>query len=105
MGKLAAFLLILVGSTQSPVFVYALQTKARPVIHLLQDLTQEQDQQDLPAPSADDGPDQSDDYKLPLCRIQVPEPLCKEIPGISDPYLLIEVLQQNYAITTPPPEC
>ncbi|MBI2275283.1 MAG: hypothetical protein HYU70_15920 [Bacteroidetes bacterium] len=105
MGKLAAFLLILVGSTQSPVFVYALQTKAKPAIHLLQDLAQQQDQQDLPAQSADDGPDQSDDYKLPLCRIQVPEPLCKEITGISDPYLHIEVLQQNYAISTPPPEC
>ncbi|MDP3129330.1 MAG: hypothetical protein Q8M81_12605 [Sediminibacterium sp.] len=105
MGKLAAFLLILLGSTQSPVFVYALQTKAKPAIHLLQDLAHEQDQQGLPAPSSDGEPDESDDYKLPLYFIQVPEPLCKYISGISDPYLRIEVLQQNYAITTPPPEC
>lgn len=105
MGKLAAFLLILVGTTQSLVFVYTPQTKAKPVIQLLEDLVMEQDQQDLPEQSTNAELDESDDSKLPLCRILIPEPLCKEIPGISDPYLLIEVLHQNYAITTPPPEC
>lgn len=105
MGKLAAFLLILVGTTQSPVFVYALQTKAQPAIHLLQDFAPEQDQQDLPAQSSNAEPDESDDYKLLLYPIQVPEPLCKEVPSLSDPYLLLEVLHQNHAISTPPPEC
>lgn len=105
MGKLAAFLLILVGTTQSPVFVYALQTKTQPAIHLLQDLTQEQNQQDLPEDNPSFELDESDDSKLPLHRIQVPEPIVKEISNFSDQYLFIAILQQNYAIATPPPDC
>lgn len=104
MGKLAAFLLIWVSTTQSPVFVYALQTKTQPAIHLLQDLTHEQDQEDLPVQSGNIEIDESDDSKLPFCRILVPEPLCKDLNNLSDQYLLIEVPHQNYTITTPPPE-
>lgn len=105
MGKLAAFLLILVGTTQSPVFVYALQTKTQPAIHLLQDLTHEQNQQDLPEDNPPFELDESDDSKLPLHRIQVPEPIVKEISNFSDRYLFIAIPQRNYAIATPPPDC
>lgn len=105
MEKLAAFLLILVGTTQSPVFVYALQTKAMPAIHLLQDLAHEQHQQDHPGDNHHFDLDESDDSKLPLHRIQVPEPIVKEISNFSDRYLFIAILQQNYAIATPPPDC
>ncbi len=105
MGKLAALLLILVGTTQSPVFVYALQTKAKPAIHLLQHLAHEQDQQDLPGDNHQFELDESDDSKLPLCRILVPEPIVKEIRNFADPYLFVAILQQNYAIATPPPDC
>lgn len=105
MGKLAAFLLILVVTTQSPVFVYALQTKAKPAIHLLLDLGHEQDQQDLPGDTHQFELDESDDYKLPLYRVQLPEPLVKDIRDFSVPYLSVAILHRNYAITTPPPEC
>ena len=105
MGKLAAFLLILVGTTQSPVFVYALQTETQSAIHLVQDLPHEQNQQDLPEDNHPFELDESDDSKLPLHRIQVPEPIVKEISNFSDRYLFIAILQQNYAIATPPPDC
>jgi hypothetical protein len=105
MGKLAAFLLLLVGTTQSPVFVYALQTKAKPAIHLLQDLTLEQHQQDLPGDTHHFELDESDDCKLPLYRVLLSEPLAKDIENFSDHYQLVAILHRNYAIATPPPEC
>jgi hypothetical protein len=106
MGKLAAILLILIGTAKSPVFVYALQTKTQTAIHLLQDLTQHtQDQQDAPERSPNIESDESDDFKLPVGRLQIGQPFRKIIQHFSDAYLIAAVPQQNYTITTPPPEC
>lgn len=106
MGKVTAFLLLLMFIIQSPVFACALQAKADQAARLFTDTDggQQDADQDPSQPDHFDH-DESDDFKLPVCRMRLSLPFHKDAKSLSGQYLLSQVVQQNFSITTPPPEC
>ncbi len=108
MGKITAFLLLLMFIIQSPVFACALQVKVDQAALLFADTgsgQQDTDQdQDLDQHGHFDN-DESDDFKLPVCRIGWVLPYHKNTKNLSGQYLLARVAQQNFSVNTPPPEC
>lgn len=105
MGKVAAFLLLLMCSIQSPVFACALQAKPDQATLLVTETGggQQDTDQDPGQPEHFDN-DESDDCKLPVCRTGLLLPFHNGTKNFSGQYLLLQVVQQNFSIKTPPPD-
>lgn len=101
MGKVTAFLLLLMFVIKSPVFACALQTKMEQATLLFSETGSGQQDADQPDHIDNDEPD---DSKLPVCRIGLLVPFYKDTKNLSGQYLLLQVIQQNFSINTPPPE-
>lgn len=106
MGKIAAFLLLLMFIIQSPVFACALQVKVDQAALLFTDTgSGQQDADQDPDQHGHFDNDESDDLKMPVCRIGLSLPYQRNTKNLSGQYLLAQVVQQNFSVTTPPPEC